>query len=195
MMEEHESETSSIHDAEVHVCIFPHLEEFMVLDARDTGAPQFHVLRVDEMLTPEYYAEVEREFSQMLRSSETPFLNLMTLPQRLELFLRKKGMDAISRLAQTGNHDEDQGRVSLFLCAGPILSMSDEDVAEAMEAFFRDGPPRTFIRDYGDAFQRLLEKEKGHIKNRQQEELRRAAQGRSNQFYTLWQEQGGPDLN
>ena len=69
------------------------------------------------------------------------------------------------------------------------------DVAEAMEAFFRDGPPRAFIRDYSDAFQRLLGQEKAHIKNRQQEELRRAVQGRSNQFYTLWQERGGPDLN
>ena len=194
-MEEREDEASSIHDADIHVCIFPHLDEFVVLDVRDMENPRFRVVPAKEMLTPAYYQEVRKEFSRMLQSGESPFLSLITLPERLELYLRKKGMQALTHLVQNGDPSPEEQRLSLFLCAGPILSMSDEDISASLETFFQDRLPASFVREYGDTFRRLLAQEKASIKARQQEELRRAVLGRSSQFFTLWQSRPSSEVN
>ena len=191
-MEEHEEEASSVNEAEIFVCIFPHLREFILLDVRDMEKPQSRVVAVEELLTPRYYEEVEREFSRMLRSGESPFLNLLQLPNRLEAHLRRKGMRALSQFVPGG--DENQ-RLSVFLCDGPILAMSDEDISGMMETFFQGGPPASFVQEYGATFKHLLEQEKASIRAREQEELRRAVEGRSSQFYTLWQNRSGPQAN
>ena len=194
-MEEREDEATSVHDADLHVCIFPHLDEFVVLDVRDMENPRFRVVPAKEMLTPAYYQEVRKEFSRMLQSGESPFLSLITLPERLELYLRKKGMQALTHLVQNGDPSPEERRLSLFLCAGPILSMSDEDISASLEAFFQDRLPAPFVREYGDTFRGLLAQEKASIKARQQEELRRAVLGRSSQFFTLWQSRPSSEVN
>ena len=38
-MQEHKAESDSVEDADIHICIFPHLDEFMVLDVRDPQRP------------------------------------------------------------------------------------------------------------------------------------------------------------
>ena len=194
-MEEREDEASSIRDADIHVCIFPHLDEFVVLDVRDMENPRFRAVPAKEMLTPVYYQEVRKEFSRLLQSGESPFLNLITLPERLETYLRTKGMQALTHLVESGGPGAEERRLSIFLCAGPITSMSDDDITSSLEAFFQGRLPAPFVQDYGDTFRRLLAQERASIKARQQEELRRAVLGRSSQFYTLWQSPPGPQLN
>lgn len=194
-MNEGEQQSNSVHDADIHVCIFPHLNEFIVLDTRDMKDPSFRIVPSSEMLTPAYYAEIEKEFSKLLQAAPNePFINLMTLPQRLEIHLRQNGMRALTRLVQGSDTYEEQ-RMSLFLCTGPILTMHKSDVNSLIEAFFRNAVSETFIRDYASAFHRMIMDEKGHIKARQEEELRRAVQGHSNQFFTLWQNPKGSQSN
>ena len=195
-MNERESEGNSIHEADIHICIFPHLDEFIVLDVKEMANPSFKVVPASDMLTEDYYRAIEQEFSKMLRSGEgQPFMNLMALPQRLELHLRQKGMRALAHVINDGEQDAEEQRMSLFLCAGPILNMTEDDLATALETFFQGGPSQSFIHDYGSTFRRLLDQERSRIKSRQQEELRRAVQGRSNQFFTLWQKPQGPQVN
>ncbi len=193
-MQEQESEYSSVHDADMHVCLFPHLNEFIILDARDPDHPKTRVVSAGELLTPAYYDEVEAEFSAMLRSGDAPFMNLMTLPQRLEMFLRRRGMEGLVDILTDGSESDDP-RISVFICAGGILTMKDPEISQALEAFFENGPSPSFVAEYGETFRRLLGEERASVQKRQVDELRRAVQGQSNQFYTLWQDQQGPGSN
>ena len=197
-MQEHKAESDSVEDADIHICIFPHLDEFMVLDVRDPQRPEVRVVAAGELLTPGYYREVEREFSRMLRSEEAPFFNLMVLPQRLEVFLRWKGMEGLTEMFRAGDPTAEGRRISVFLCGGPVLAMSDEELSGALNGFFegKEGKlPALLIEEYGSTFRRLLEMERGHVRKGELNELRRAIEGRSSQFYTLWQNRPGPGFS
>lgn len=196
-MQENEPEYTSVHDADVHVCIFPHLKEFILLDFRDDDHPTFRVVQASELLTPEYYKEIAEEFRRLLHSEDAPFVTLMTLPQRLESFLRAKGLQRLNELLQHNPavKEEENPRVSVFFCSGPMLTMGDEDVTAALNAFFEDGPPETFVKEYAITFRRLLELERASIRSQEMDELRRAVRGQSNQFFTLWQQRPGAANN
>jgi hypothetical protein len=86
-------------------------------------------------------------------------------------------------------------RVSIFICGTSIVDMSDDDLNLLLQVFFEDGPPEPFVREYCQVFQRLLIEERAGIRAKEMDELRLAVQGRSNHFFTIWQEGGGPGLN
>ena len=195
-MQDNDSEYSSVHDADIHVCIFPHLDDFILLDYRDSEHPTFRVVPASELLTPQYYQEIEKEFTRILYSGKSPFSNLMALPQRLEYFLRSQGLRRLSSiLPPDANLHGDIPRVSVFLCGGAITAMGDEDLNALMDSFFEDGPAPLFIQEYTSTFLRLMEQERAGVRATELDELRRAVQGRSNQFFTIWQDRKSPGLN
>ncbi len=192
-MQEKEDELTSIHDADFHICIFPHLDEFLILDSRDPKDPSFRLVPSAELLTPDYYRDLEREFSRMVQAgANAPFINLMTLPRRLEAFLRRKGMQRLTEILHDKTTGLDSPRVSVFICVGPIIALSGQDMAAAMDGFFDGAPAQEFVKEYRVAFERLLVRERMGIKAKEMDELRRAVQGRSSQFFTLWQDRQGP---
>lgn len=192
-MPEREDELTSIRDADFHICIFPHLDEFIVLDARDPSNPSYRLVPAGDLMTADYYQEVEKEFSRLLHAGKaTPFANLITLPQRLEAALRRKGIQRLTQVLHERTTGMESPRVSIFLCAGPILALSEEDISAAMEGFFEGGPSKDFISGYGVVFRKLLQRERMGIKAREMDELRKAVEGRSSQFFTLWQSRQGP---
>ena len=190
-MDEDISETSSVDSADIHVCIFPNLEEFMVIDVRDSGAPHLRLASVKELLTDEYLSELEREFSGLLRADGPPFVNMMMLAARVQEMVAERG---VARLVEVLGGDaaaEDAPRIALFLAAGPVLKMSDDDLSLAFDAFFSNVTPAGFAARCDATFKRLLTVEKQHIQEQHKDELRRAVRGESDQFFTLWQD-GAP---
>src|SRR5207245_2352690 len=111
----------------------------ILLDFRDDDHPLFRVVAAGELLTPGYYKEIEDEFTRLLHSDEAPFVSLMTLPQRLENFLRTKGVQRLNELLAGGAAQAaaplENPRVSIFLCSGPMITMSDDEVTSALESF------------------------------------------------------------
>ena len=190
-MDEDISGTSSVDSADIHVCIFPNLEEFMVIDVRDPGDPQLRLASVKELLTDEYLSELEREFSGLLRAGGPPFVNMMMLAARVQEMVAERG---VARLVEVLGGDaaaEDAPRIALFLAAGPVLKMSDDDLSLAFDAFFSNVTPAGFAARCDATFKRLLTVEKQHIQEQHKDELRRAVRGESDQFFTLWQD-GAP---
>ena len=81
--------------AEIHLCIFPHLNEFLVLDLRDQ---QTHISLIDarEVFTSEFFRGVEEEFSEALRAeTDFPFAHLMSLPLRVEEAIKETALNFI----------------------------------------------------------------------------------------------------
>lgn len=193
---DNDAEYTSVHDADIHVCIFPNLDEFILLDYRNAEKPTCRVVPSSELLPPQYYQELEKEFTRILYSGEAPFANLMALPQRLEYYLRAQGMRRLSAILQPNTAPQgDPPRVSVLLCGSAMTAMGEEDLTALVDSFFEDGPPPAFVKEYTATFLRLLAAERAGIHERELDELRRAVQGRSNQFFTLWQNRAGSGLN
>ncbi len=182
------SETSSVESADIHVCIFPNLEEFMVIDVRDPGEPDLRLASVHDLLSEGYLSELEREFSKLLRAEGPPFVNLMLLAARVQEMVTERGVARLIEVLSGGTADGEPPRVALFLAAGPVLTMSDDDLSLAFDAFFSNVTPAGFAARCDAAFKRLLTLEKQYLQEQHKDELRRAVRGESDQFFTLWQD-------
>jgi hypothetical protein len=189
-MDEHEPESNSVLSADLHVCIFPNLDEFMVIDVRDLEAPKARVLPAVDVLTPNHYDDLEAEFSRLLRTEGPPFLNLMLLSAKVQAMLQERGIAALAKTFGMDAANPENNRMSLFLCSGSILSMHERDVTGALEVFFGGNLPPGFVEECNQLFKKLLAEEKSKITRKEQDELRRAVLGKSEQFYTLWQSPG-----
>ena len=194
-MEPQQPESGSIESADIHISIFPHLDEFMAIDLRNTEEPEVRVVSTGEFLTPDYYQELERKISEMLRAPGPPFLTLMALPARIQALLQQKGIERLAKLFEGKGQGQKESRVSLFLCAGPVLTMGDDDITTALNGFFQDRLPAAFVDKCGSTFRRLLDREKEMVLQRERDELRRAVLGDSDQFFTLWQDRPGPGFS
>jgi hypothetical protein len=188
-MADAEPQGNSIHSAEFHVTIFPHLEEFLVIDARDLSKPQLRMLKARDLLTTEHLRDLEQGFGQLLRTPGPPFLNMMALPARVQTLLQQVGGAHLGKML-SGEGGEGQHRISLFICAGPIVTMSDEELGGAFSGFFGDTVPQAFAKECRDTFLRLLRQERMHIEQSEREELRRAVLGETGDFYTMWKRPG-----
>ncbi|MEE9284489.1 MAG: hypothetical protein V3V35_02050 [Dehalococcoidia bacterium] len=190
-MDRQQPESGSIESADIHISVFPHLDEFMAIDLRSPDHPQVRVVGTGDFLTPDYFRELEQQFSQMLREPGPPFMNLMALPTRLQMLLQQKGMERLAKLFGGEGTDAKKSRISLFLCIGPILTMSDDEVSMALKGFFEDRFPQAFVDECGSTFRRLLAQEKQRIAQGERDALRQAVLGDSDQFFTLWQDRPG----
>ena len=190
-MAEQPEEENSVASADVHICIFPHLEEFLVIDVRDQAQPSVRVVSTGDFATPGYISEIEEDFAKLIRAEGPPFMNLMLLPARLQALLQQRGLARLMGLFGSSEDDPDRPRMSLFLAAGPVLNMDESDLAAAMDGFFDDKLASSFVAQCTAEFKRLLVEEKAQISKKERDELRRAVLGESDQFMTLWQDQPG----
>ena len=187
-MDEDISGTSSVESADIHVCIFPNLEEFMVIDVRNPGDPHLRLASAADLITDGYLSELEQEFSKLLRAEGPPFVNMMLLAARVQEMVTQHGVARLIEVLSGGEATEDEPRIALFLAAGPVLTMSDDDLSLAFDAFFSNVTPAGFAARCDATFKRLLTLEKQHLQEQHKDELRRAVRGESDQFFTLWQD-------
>lgn len=175
--------------ANIHVTIFPNLDRFLLIDVRDTDKPLVRVVHTDELLTPEYYAEIERRFTELLRATdEAPFQKLILLPARVQAMLQEHGMSALASLCSGKDPAVQGGQLSVFLCTGSILNMARPELEAAMDSFLQGAYSAEFVARCKETFVGLLEEERGRIADQERDELRRAVIGQDEQFLTLWQD-------
>ena len=114
--------------SDLTLCIFPHLREFVVVDARAglPDRPRVCTLAVDEVLADNFYTEVEREFASLLKRGESPFLTLMSISQEVEGMVRARVLRSIlSRVNSDVDREAGDGSagVAVVFFTGPLLAM------------------------------------------------------------------------
>ncbi len=184
-MSEAEQSGSVIESADVHVCAFPNIDTLLVLDLRDERTPTMRIVKAAELLTPDYYTEVEAAFSKLLRAGGAGFLKVMALPMALQVVLQEKGIAAIQRLFPgPGKHGDV--RISIIIAESSLLAMSDDDLHLANEAFFDGKYADSFVAECGKTFAKLVAEERGVAAEKERLELLNIVTGDSDQFFTMW---------
>ena len=172
--------------ADISLCIFPHLREFMAVDLRNDDT-RVTLLSTSEVFGSNFIAGVEEGFSQILReSTEHPFAHLIDLPLRVEELIREAGMQSI--LDQLGGGgDEDFPTVAVFIIGGATLSMTSDQITEAFQAMLGDKADSATISECSKLLDRLVVEERQVVKTIDRQELRDALEGQSPNFFTLWE--------
>ena len=145
---------------DITLAIFPHLQEFIVVDTRESRA-SVTVLPTDEIFNDEYYRAVESEFGTLLREGgDRPFLHLMHLPGQLDDVLRGVAMNIILDRLGVDFHDEDNlPEVVVFVISGPTLAIPQEQVVSGFADMLSDRLDRADVERWSRKLGELIRRE------------------------------------
>lgn len=179
---------------DLQLCIFPHLREFMVFDARP-GEPRVRMLHTDEVLGDEFFNAVEAEFSHALRhTGEFPFAHLMNLTMHFEETVREIAMSFIlDRLgvrlhAEPGTeiNPDDLPGVVVYVVSGNAAAAHSEVVLEALRALLEGDDGSESLGQWESRLTDLVSREAEITQKLSRQELTEAIRGEAPDYFTLW---------
>ena len=171
--------------ADVNLCIFLHLSEFLTIDLR-WETPRVVVLSASDVLDNRFFSKVEEEFSQALREpAEYPFAKLMDLPLRLEEHVRETGMLAILEKLEGPGNGFEAPTVAIFVIAGASLEISAQELAVASRALVGEAADPDVTSKCATLLKRLISEEQEVFKRVNQRELREALEDQSGKHFLL----------
>jgi hypothetical protein len=182
-------------NADITLCIFPHLREFIAIDARKDrpGGPAVLNLSISNILSEDFYTKVEQDFSKMIRRHDVGFLELMGIPQQVEAVIRANSLQRI--IAELGinidaSSDEKGGSVGVLFFSGSLLSFEKHQLYEATKNLFGSRLTEYSLRQLNDQVFTLMGKERKSIKDTTQQDLAGLISGKSGLYVTLWESRG-----
>ena len=172
---------------DVTLCLFPHLKEFLVVDFRDGGVRIF-LLKTDEVFTEEFFGEVERSFSEIVRHpTEQPLTHLTAMPERVDELLRVHVVQAILRkIGEEGLEEMEFPRIAVLTVSGPTLHLEKEQLAQFFESIVPEDAAPSSTEEWVGLMARLVEEERKALRMMERQELRQALERESERFFTLW---------
>lgn len=172
----------------LNICIFPHLQEFLVIDARPNFAPMptIYLLCTDEVLDPEFYHDLEEIAVELVRAAPRSFAELGNLPQKIDEAMREQTLRAILRCIGLRCDEDDLPDVSVFLCAGSTLTISPPQVDEAVKTMVGRDPDPSALNECLYQLHRLIDDERTHARADDAEMARQAVSDQGDHYFTLW---------
>ncbi len=173
--------------ADVNLCIFLHLSEFLTIDLR-WETPRVMALSASDILDNHFFSRVEEEFSRALREpGEHPFAKLMDLPLRLEEHVRETGMLAILEKLEGPVNGVETPTVAIFVIGGTSLEMTVQELAIASQALVGETADPDVTNECATLLKRLISEEQEVFKRINQQELMEALEDQSPRYFTLWE--------
>jgi hypothetical protein len=181
--------------ADITLCIFPHLREFVAVDAREDrpGGPVVLRLSISNVLGEEFYTQVERDFSKLIRRHDIGFLELMGIPQQVEAMVRTNSLKRIIaelglNISNVGN--DPGGTVGVLFFAGSLLALEGLQLSEAMQELFGKKLAPKALEQLIDQLLELIEQERGSIRDTTRQDIASLISGKGGPYVTIW-ESGG----
>ena len=180
---------------DIQLCIFPHLREFLVFDARP-GEPQVLLLDTDDILGDEFFRAVEAEFSHALRhTGEFPFSHLMNLTMHFEETIREVAMSFILERLGVRMHAEpgseltpdDMPGVVVYVITGNAASAHSEVVLDALRSLLERGDGPESLTEWEGMLTGMVARESEITQRLNRQELNEAIRGESPDYFTLWE--------
>ena len=182
-------------NADVTLCIFPHLREFLAIDARDDrpGGPTILNLSISNVLGEEFYSNVEKDFSKLIRRHDVGFLELMGIPQQVEAVVRANSLKRI--IAELGinvpeGSNEPGGSVGVLFFTGTLLSFERPQLHEATRELFNNKLSPHLMDQLNEQLFALITKERDAIQETTKQDLAGLISGKSGPSVTLWESSG-----
>lgn len=176
-------------DAVVSICIFPHLQDFIIIDIRREipGRPRVRLLNTEKVLTDKFYSEVESSFSQLLRQKEQPFAKLLALPTHIESVVREGSIRALLEMINEDVPEASVPQIAIFLFAGPALNMNAAQLTETVRHIFSRELDVEIVRESVQLLEKLLAQERELLQDQEKEDLKQMIKGQSSDYFTLWE--------
>jgi len=182
-------------NADITLCIFPHLREFIAIDARGSrpSGPAVLNLSISNILGEDFYSKVEQDFSKLIRRHDVGFLELMGIPQQVEAVVRSNSLKRI--IAELGinvseGSNDPGGTVGVLFFAGSLLAFGIDQLREATSELFGEKLSPVVMDQLNEQLFELMEKERKSIQDITQQDLAGLISGKSGPYATIWESRG-----
>lgn len=174
-------------ESDIQLCIFPHLDEFLVIDLRD-GEKQIHLLNARDIFSEHFFHSVEFEFSEALRQENAPpFAHMFNLPLRMEEMVREIAMTFIlDRLGVRMDDESSIPTVVVIVVSGSSLPGHSEQVVSGLKRLIQGRSEDPAVADWEEVIIRLVAQEHEFAQEENLDELTDATLGDLPDYSTLW---------
>lgn len=175
--------------ADLNVCFFPYLKEFIVLDTRADmpGGPTVRPMHADDVYDDRFYRALQEDFADLLRDRDQPFATLMALSTNVERVMRERGMqallEAVGRVVPIG----ESPTVAIVVFAGPLLNADDDQLRGLLRRLLPDSELQPLIAQAMEAVRPLIARQRQEDERLQRERTHRSLLRGDEGFFTLWQ--------
>ena len=185
--------------ADITLCIFPHLKEFIAVDAREDrpGGPAVSRLSISNIIGEDFYTEVEGDFSKLIRRRDIGFLELMSIPQQIEAIVRTRSLKRIIAelgidIPETGpgSKSEPGHTVGVLFFAGSLLALEGPPLGEAMQELFGRRLAPHAREQLMEQLLELMEQERRAIRDTTGQDIASLISGKGGPYVTIWESSG-----
>ena len=183
-------------DADISLCIFPHLNEIVVVDGRRDIAdrPLFEVMRMDEVFTETFYDDVQNDFRELLRRDDRPFFKILSLPQELEGLIKLHGLRAVLKKLDPDtslSSPAELPNVVLLILTGPFLTLDEAGLRESLYEMFSTQLDGNRLDECVETVSALAAREREETNTGSGGELTSLITGENKHYATIWQSSEG----
>jgi hypothetical protein len=172
---------------DLQLCIFPHLQEMLVIDQRGEGW-NISLLNASDVFTTDFFKAVEEEFSESLRAhTHFPFAHLINLPMQLEETIRDTVMSFILDRLGVTQDSEEFPTVIVFIVSGGALTAQPDQVLEGLKKVLRDHCGEAAVEQWQGDLSRLISEESAILQTVTSQELDQALKDDTPDYFTLWE--------
>ena len=172
---------------DLQLCIFPHLQEMLVIDQRGEGW-NISLLNASDVFTSDFFKAVEEEFSESLRAhTHFPFAHLINLPMQLEETIRDTVMSFILDRLGVTQDSEEFPTVIVFIVSGGALTAQPDQVLEGLKKVLRDHCGEAAVEQWQGDLSRLISEESAILQTVTSQELDQALKDDTPDYFTLWE--------
>lgn len=174
--------------ADIYLCIFPHLSEFLVIDCREDD-PQVLVLNTGDVFNEEFYRAVEFEFSGALRSSsEFLFSHLINLPIIIDETVREVAMTLIlDRLGVEVYDEEEIPSVAVYVVSGGALASHTGMILAGLNDLIHSSFEGPESDSWESTITDMVQRETAILQKLNNQQVAEALKGDSPDYFTLWE--------
>ena len=173
---------------DIHLCIFPHLSEFLAIDSRQEN-PQVLVLNTDDVFDEEFYRTVESDFSGALRSTdESLFSHLINLPIVIDEAVRDIAMTFIlNRLGIVVDDEDEIPSVVVYVVSGGALATHNRNILDGINHLIHSSFNGSESGCWEQTVAELVQRETEILEKLNERQVEAALKGDSPDYFSLWE--------
>jgi len=173
---------------DIHLCIFPHLPEFLVIDSR-TDNPQVLVLNTEDVFDEDFYRTVETDFSGALRTKkESLFSHLINLPIVMDETIRDIAMTFIlNKLGVHVDEEDDIPSVVVYVVSGGALATHTGSILAGINDLIHSSFNGSESTCWEQTVAELVQWETDVLVKINEQQVEEALKGDSPDYFTLWE--------
>jgi len=175
-------------DPEIELCIFPHLQEFIVIDRRETP-PNVQLLHATAVFDSEFNDCVQFEISNFLKDNDTfPFTHIMDMPNKIEEIIRGLAMSFILETLDinTDDYESVPSIVAYVISGGSVKKDSDHLVTYLTSEC--ESSDRSYMGpDWAQVISSLRDKEQEQYDSSQIRKSHQAFDSETLDYFSFWE--------